>query len=804
MAVFDGQPARLWSGAGDGFQVRLFRKTFDLKTLPWRAVLEVFAEQRYHVWINGVYLGRGPCFHHPDQFPVDAYDASLTVGRNVIAVLVHSAGHSMHNRVYSGEPGLITQFTLEHASGVHEKIVSDDTWRVTDRTGWRTKTPRRSWAIDSVEQFEQANAPANWQAIDFADTHWHTPQAIRPATQIDGATFLARPVPNLTSEDVYPTAVLGTYRIEAAPITDEQLKSSGDLGRSIMQAEWTKSASVPPTRDFVIDGRGELICLDFGRERVGRYIIECDCPSAGVIDIGWSEVAYDGRPQVVRKGVGYVDRIFASGGTLRFEPIQFNAFRYLLAAFRGFSGPVKVRKLFVRATEPDLQWPEGFSSSDEKLNAIFKMCVLSHRVGTQEAIMDCPSREQAAYVGDGMPVGRWITQLTGDDRHWKYLVREQFRRQSPQGLLKSSIFSASEDTLIDYTLLAVVGTRDYLQYSGDVEIVRDLIDGCRKAVGFFDEYRKGDSPLCDWHLGTPMGREWEPVYNPTRPSFDKLESMNLFIDHPGLGWHNPHDAGIDRRGTNAALNGFYVMAKRALADLEEATGERTAASRLRKEADAIAKALHETFYDPSRKLFVDGVFEGKQLAQVSEQTNTLAVAAGCLPDDAARDLLERLLNSNDPTIARNGPYFWTYLFPEMTRLGLTPLALSKARQFWGRMIDGGASALWETFAGDDLDSWCHPWSAAIQAFLQTTILGLPSVEFDPQAVTLRPRTDLLPQARGGVFTRSGRFEIEWQRDGDQLILAGAVPEGLRATLENSTGTPIQSVSGRFSVSIPSR
>lgn len=803
MATLVGGPARLWTGASEGFQVRLFRKAFKLSERPARAVLEIFAEQRYHVWINGVYLGRGPCLHHPDQFPVDVYEdelkAHLVEGRNVLAVLVQSAGHTMHNRVYSGEPGLIAQLSLEHSAGQQERIVTDDTWRVSDDAGWRVHTVRRSWAIDSVEQFDQANAPGDWQGVEFDDSRWASAIPIMPATSITTATFFPRPVPNLVRQEVHPTAFLGQYRIDAPPLADDQFKSSGELGRSIMEAKWMPVEASLPLRDFTVVGHGTVACFDLGREVVGQYVIECDCPGAGVIDIGWSEVVENGRPPIVRKGVGYLDRIRPTGGTIRFEPIQFSAMRYLVLVVRGFVGPVRVKQFFVRATEPALNWSGSFDSSDEQLNRIFDLCERSHRVGTQEAIMDCPSREQAAYVGDGMPVGRWITQLTGDDRHWRYLVRAQWHRQSPQGLVRSSIFSGSNDTLIDYTLLGVVGTRAYVNYANDLDLARELIEPCRRAVGYFDGFRKDD--LCAWTLAKVAGREWEQVYDPAPPSFGTPASMNLFIDHPGLGWHNKNEAGIDRRGVNAALNGFYVLAKRALADLEERLGNRAAADQLRAEAEATARAMHRAFYDPARRVFVDGILDGQRLEQVSEQTNTLAVAAGCLPDDQAKELLSRLISSDDPTVARNGPYFWTYLFPELSRLGLHELALRKGRALWSRMLAGGATTLWETFLGDDLDSWCHPWSAAIQEFLQTAILGLPGVDFDPHAVTLRPRIDLLPEARGAIHTRLGRFDIDWRREGGRLTVTGTVPPGVTATLVDPGGALRQRVEGPFRVSV---
>jgi hypothetical protein len=108
-----GGSGRSWIGPGaPGAQTRLFRRTFLLEDADARATLRIFAESRYHVWINGAYLGRGPCFHHPTELLVDSYAVDtvgqLRPGKNAIAVLVHAPDVSMHNHVRTDEPGLNT------------------------------------------------------------------------------------------------------------------------------------------------------------------------------------------------------------------------------------------------------------------------------------------------------------------------------------------------------------------------------------------------------------------------------------------------------------------------------------------------------------------------------------------------------------------------------------------------------------------------------------------------------------------------------------------------------------------------
>jgi hypothetical protein len=254
-----------------------------------------------------------------------------------------------------------------------------------------------------------------------------------------------------------------------------------------------------------------------------------------------------------------------------------------------------------------------------------------------------------------------------------------------------------------------------------------------------------------------------------------------------MGWHNIHEAGIDRRGTNCAINALLVQTKRAMAELESLGGDHSLAAALRQSAEAIAKRIREVFFDSSKHLFVDGMVDGDRLSQFSEQTNTWSVAARACDDETARTALRTVVATDDPSIARCGSYFWTYLYPQLTRLGLADLALRKTTELWGRMIDSGATLLWETFAGDDLDSWCHPWSGAPIEFLLTHLAGLPWRRPAGGPLQLRPRYDLLARCSASMISGAGELAIRWERRDGQVELHATLPRGVEAELISVEG-----------------
>ncbi len=800
-----GDARRLWLGEvrHDGRpQTRLFRRRFTLDTTPRAAVLRLFAEARFHVWINGTYLARGPILHHGHRLPVASHDltALLRPGDNVVAVLVHAFGGALHNHVPTGLPGLVATLHLTRADGSLQQISTDAAWRATDRTGWSDDVPRRGWAIGHSEVFDAAAHPWGWTGTDFDDARWPAADAHDTALP-PGGVFFADPLPSLRLTWQPAARLVSFAELRDPPPAIELSFRHRDYGEKLMQTAWHKPAAVSLSGDgpWTVSGlkpdRGAVLNLDLGAEYTGNIVLECLCPSTGAIDVGWSEYVDDDpcgvRPRIMQKGMSYVDRIVAAPGELRWMPIQFNAGRYLSIWFRGFSGDLKVRRAGMQATEPDLDVQAQFHCNDDALNRIWSLCARTQSVGTQEGLMDCPTREQAFYIGDGHPIARWIAQLTGDARHWRYLVREQFARQAPNGLIRSTPFSGRDDTLIDYTLIAIIGSRDYWRWTGDADAVRDLIEPCRRVLHWFDSHRDARG-LFNWQWQGPSGggQFWEAPYDPDRPVID---FCNLFIDHPGMGWHNQGEAGIDRHGINAAINALLVQAREAMAELEEAFGSLQRARELRDLAGQLRRAAHAAFFDPARGVYVDG--EG--LTQVSEQTHGWAVQARLCDDDTARKALRQVRNVHDTTIARAGPYFWFYLFPAMCGVGLHAEAL-RAAYHWLVMLDGRATTLWETFAGGDSDTACHPWSGAPVEFLLTHIAGLPWTAHAGQPVALRPRYDLLDAVEATIIAPAGPIDIAWRTDAaGRVRLHGRLPAGLAATLIAPDGRTLATVAGAW-------
>lgn len=802
---------RVWSGAARGAGVCLYRLRVEVDRPVARAVLLLHAEDRYGLWVDGRWVGRGPVLHHPTRPALDAYDLTdaWAPGPHVLAVRVVFDDTPQHNHVTTGEPGLTAELRCEPGDGGEPWTIGmDGRWRV-----WRldddpvVRSPRRNWALGRMEWRDLRAEPGDeaggaggagwdegWMRVGFDDSGWACGMPTHEPAWSGFGVLRAPSTPGLRYGEVVGRLVRArAWRGEVTPL---------EIGTSLPELVCALDAGV--TGEVVGGGdvvRGSAVYdFDLGSNLAGQRWCEVEAGSEGVLYVGWSECLDErGEVELVRKGTAYVDRYDVPAGRSRIQSMGLSAGRYLRVCALGFDKGVRVERAGMLASEPVLAWDGGFSCGDDRLNGLFELCVNTLRVGTQEGLMDCPTREQAPYLGDAHPVARWIAVLTGDTRWWRHTVVEQFARPGRDGMIRSAIFSGASDVLLDYPLLGVWWTAAYGRFTGDVETLRGVLEPLRGVMDWYDRRRTHEG-LLDWQWsGSPERTGWEHPAGRGRP---EMTDYNLFIDHPGLGWHNVGEPGIDRRGVNTALHALWAVALRATAWIERAVGNQREASQRWRQARALTATIRRRMVDPVRRCFVDGEFEGRRLEAASMQTQAWALMAGGADTPGLRrGALERMMRP--PTdAAQAGPYFWQYVLPHAAQAGELGWALSRVMKLWAPMLEGGTGTVWETFAGDALDSLCHPWSAAPIDLCLHGLLGLPGAMRQGGMVHLRPAVGLLAEAEGRMAMPAGPVRIGWQRGGnDDLSIEGELPEGIEGVL-HLPGEEATRVRGQWGVRTP--
>ena len=155
------------------------RRAFRLPAAPRRARLAITAEDRYVLYVNGTYLGRGPARSDPRWKSYDTYDvaAVLQPGRNAIAVLAYHYG-CQNNYSRDARAGLFVHLDAEAGDGTRTTLGTDGTWRVRPAQGWRRDVGLVSVTVGVTEVYDARADPPDWYATGFDDDAWEPAQVI--------------------------------------------------------------------------------------------------------------------------------------------------------------------------------------------------------------------------------------------------------------------------------------------------------------------------------------------------------------------------------------------------------------------------------------------------------------------------------------------------------------------------------------------------------------------------------------------------------------------------------------------------
>jgi alpha-L-rhamnosidase len=231
-----------------------------------------------------------------------------------------------------------------------------------------------------------------------------------------------------------------------------------------------------------------------------------------------------------------------------------------------------------------------------------------------------------------------------------------------------------------------------------------------------------------------------------------------FLDWPSYG----NDAAIE-----AGLQAMLILALEASAELCEELGEKAAA--------ASARETH------GRALGFLGNFAGVKAALAFQLLAGQQTGADA---EAARDVLAQ------DGAAGLTAFLGYYVLEALARGGRIDAAVAQLRQFWGAMIDRGATSFWEDFSIDWLEdtgrideltpaggkdlhgdfgrlgfrkSLCHGWSAGPAAFLSEHVLGVRIAAPGCSKLEISPQLGDLEWVEGAYPTPNGLVRLRAER-----------------------------------------
>ncbi len=733
------------------------RRAFALAQVPASVPVRATCDSRYVLFVNGAQVGRGPIRGAPEFLGWDDYDlaAHLRPGPNVVVALCRYYGSPGPWWVPAVPFGTLGRgsFCLDGGPAAPAALNTGSDWRsvaapwLPDGLGSAHGLPPE--VIDGrlvPEGLHDAGADEHgWPSAVVVAGEGHGTVLDRPGAA-PYTSPLRRPIPALTSVRAIPhRRSSGTVH---ARIADDPVRT----WRSLLRAD---------------DGDRRVTVWAAPRLCLGHVRLTVRSPAGGpigaVVDVlAGEELRPDGLPEIrPREWAGRYLTAGAPEETVAFfDPV---GLQYLAVHHPpGLEVSVEIE-------ESGYPMGEGaaFDCDDQRYTDLWRTGVRTVEVCSTDAFLDCPGREQRAWVADAYPQ-TLVSLVSNSDwrliRHHLWLTSAS---RQPGGLLAGAAacdFALSGVTMPEYSLHWLRSLAAYWWHSGDEQFVRALLPIADAIIERY-EAQRGASGLLEDFPG------W------------------VFLD-----W-----AQVDRGAVIGAHDGLYAAALEAYADLPGATDVQPMIGRTR--------AGFEALWDAGRGVYVDAIGDDGPRRRVSQHTNAAALLGGLVPAERAAGVIEAIMDpaghlggrlvvtptsadvreastipsyqyevpagfDEETDVVAAQPWFCRFLHEALFRHDRRDLILTSLLRWPVGTEHGTFQEFWGANPG--MSSRCHGWSASPAYDLTAYVLGVrPTAPGFTRAV-VDPYLGPLTRVAGRIPTPHGWLSVSVESSGIEI----AAPDGI--------------------------
>ena len=190
-----------------------FRKKFISPDDFDEALLNITADSRYVVYVNGRRVGSGPVRSWPFEQSYDSWSVKDYLATdNVIAVLVTHYGISTFQYI-EGRGGLIAQLDFYKNGEIIDSLCTDKSWKNKLHSGYIRSSVRISCQQAWAEIYDARKFDERWVEVDFDDSSWNNSIEIGSYGMKPWEKLVPRDIPHLAEEPIYPKRVISLKEV---------------------------------------------------------------------------------------------------------------------------------------------------------------------------------------------------------------------------------------------------------------------------------------------------------------------------------------------------------------------------------------------------------------------------------------------------------------------------------------------------------------------------------------------------------------------------------------------------------------
>jgi len=697
-----------------------FRKEIEVEKGIRSAKLFITADDLYKLYINGDIVGEGPAQSYPHAYNYNCYDVKdlLKSGTNTIAVHVYYQGlFNIYMVSADNLSGMIAELEIEYEDGEKCRIVTDRSWKYTECDAYTGARILGHQTLFS-EDIDMSKLHKGWKENGYNTDNW------------SDALVTAKPFPpeyNLVEQITPPVTYKKVYPKEIKEIENGYF-------------------------------------FDFGKEIVGILETHFKGEKGDTVEIRFGEeLLSNGRVRFeIRASCVYSDIMTLSGEDDLLEYFDYRGFRYAEIIGKGFD-PSDVYAI-VRHY-PFCEDLASFNSSSEGLNAIWRICAESVKIATQDTYYDCPTREKGGFVGDALITGLSHLILTSDTRIYKKYIMDMVNTSRYCPAIICHVPSYDINILADYSALVPLFLKEYYDYTGDMEFLRETLPMVDGVWEFYSKFLNDDGLLEKIGHMEKVPPEMSP----------------LLVDWP-QNFRDGYDIEKAKEGVCTPVNLFFYGLLKETAELYSIVGDSKKSEEFKELYLKMENGIQDKLYDSKTKLYKDA----ENSDHSAMHSNVLQLFYGLKAPDGYERIKDLIMQKG----LNCGVYFAYYVIEGLYRAGYHKeayaLLTNDSIYSWKNMLREGATTCMEVWGAEQKwnTSWCHPWASSPIYFITSRIMGVklfglrdnklfisPVIEDDIDFIDLK-----IPVPQGSV-------EVSFKRVDGKKIYSVKAPETLHIIFE---------------------
>jgi alpha-L-rhamnosidase len=706
-----------------GYGVYLFRKGFELTTVPKSFPVLVSADNRYKLFVNGKLVSVGPARGDVSHWNFETVDLTtyLQAGRNIVSALVWNEGDLRQESSITFQTGFILQGGTEQS----QILNTDNTWKCVQNASYEpiNVSVFDYYVAGTSELIDMQKHISGFEMLSFNDSNWKNASIIAPGCPTN-TSGLGNPNEWMLVSSFLPQMESKKERLVKVRLAKGVvIPSSFPVSKTAITIPANTEATILLDQLNLTNAYPTLI---FSGGKNGNVTLKYAESLFTKLHNKGNRNEVDGKIFIGRK-----DSILSDGSELQnFTSLSYRTYRYLQIKVITKDQPLVLEDIYGTFTGYPFTLNAKLVTDNTELKKIVEIGWRTARLCAMDTYMDCPYYEQLQYIGDTRIQALVSLYNSGDDRLVRNALNLFDYSIQPNGITMSRYPTITPQFIPPFSLMYIGMLHDYMMYGKNSDAVKEKLVGVRRILAYFKGFQQADGSLFKL------------------PGWNFTDWVDVKKWPSGV-----RKAGED--GNSALLDLQLLWAYELAADMEQNMGLLENADVYKKSAEQLKLTIQNKYWDSKKSLFADK--SEKDL--FSQHTNTLAILTGVVSGDAATKIGKQLLS--DSTLAPTSIYFKYYLHQALVKAGLGDGYLNWLGK-WRENMAMGLTTWGENSNVNTTRSDCHAWGASPNIEFFRTILGIDSDAPGFSKVKIEPHLGALKSIGGVMPHPNGKISVDYK------------------------------------------